>query len=199
MGARGGASTPWRGITAVVAIAAAVRAPLLPLHAYRWGGGTATSEYKQWMAAIHERGVLEVFRSTNTDYIGYHWVLWLLTLVWGRIGDSYSDTARGLHLLIKAPPLVFDAGLFAAVYVATQSLVRERNDLGGRAGALALAAGAVIALHPAAVYDSAVWGQIDALTALGGGGLFLCGCLWLSRRWGGYGGSTGGSGGGWRG
>ncbi len=166
MGARGGASTPWRGITAVVAIAAAVRAPLLPLHAYRWGGGTDTSEYKQWMAAIHERGVLEVFRSTNTDYIGYHWVLWLLTLVWGRIGDSYSDTARGLHLLIKAPPLVFDAGLFAAVYVATQSLVRERNDLGGRAGALALAAGAVIALHPAAVYDSAVWGQIDALTAL---------------------------------
>ena len=74
MGAPRGGSTPWRGITAVFAIAAAVRAPLLPLHAYRWGGGTDTSEYKQWMAAIHEHGALEIFRSTNTDYAGYHGV-----------------------------------------------------------------------------------------------------------------------------
>jgi len=164
-----GEPTPWRGIAAVFAIAALVRAPLLPLHAYRWGGGTDTAEYKQWMAAIHEHGVLEIFRSTNTDYIGYHWVLWLLTLAWERLGDSYSDTARGLHLLIKAPPLLFDAGLFAAVYVVTRSLVDERREAGSatsRAAPLALAAGAVIALHPAVIYDSAVWGQIDALTAV---------------------------------
>jgi hypothetical protein len=163
---RAGIGTHWRGIAAVAVIAAAVRAPLLPLHAYRWGGGTDTSEYKGWMQAIHERGILEIFRTSSTDYVGYHWVLWLLTLIWERIGDSYSDTAPGLHLLVKAPPLLFDAGLFAAVYVVTCSLVSEREDVAGRAAALALGAAAVVALHPAVVYDSAVWGQIDALTAL---------------------------------
>jgi hypothetical protein len=166
-----GNKTPWLALGGLALIALLVRVPLLPLHAYRWGGGTDSSEYKGWMQVIHEHGILNIFRATQTDYVGYHWILWLLTLVYAPFGDSYSDTADGLHLLIKIPPLLFEAGLIAAVYIVTRSLVAEA-ERGERAPWLAPATAAmvmaaVIALHPASLYDAAVWGQIDAATALG--------------------------------
>lgn len=164
--------TPWLALGALAVVALLVRLPLLPLHAYPTRGGpTDAGDYKAWMQVIHEHGVLNIFQATYTDYVGYHWILWLLTLVWSPFGDSYSDTAPGLHLLIKVPPLVFEAGLIAAVYVVTRSLVSETRSEGGVPIRLAppiaaLAMAAVIALHPASVYDAAVWAQIDAATAL---------------------------------
>jgi hypothetical protein len=160
----------WTELTALLLVALLVRVPLLPLHAYRSGGGTDTSEYKGWMQALHEHGLLNIFRESNTDYIGYQWVLWILTLIWSPFGDSYSDTAPGLHLLIKAPPLLFEGGLIVAVYLATRMLMEQspgrKEPHGNSTSPLPLIAAAIIAFHPASLYDAAVWGQIDAMTAL---------------------------------
>ncbi len=173
---------PWVELAALLFVALLVRLPLLPLHAYRWTGGTDTSEYKSWMQALHEHGLLNIFRVSNADYIGYQWVLWILTLIWAPIGNSYSDTAPGLHLLIKAPPLLFEAGLVIAVYVATRALLeqtpRRAGSSPGEPSRLPLIAAAIIAFHPASLYDAAVWGQIDALTAL----VILVAVLLIYRR-----------------
>lgn len=151
-------------------LALAVRLPLSPLHAYRWTGGTDAGEYKTWAQAIRDHGVLNVFRDSPTDYIGYNWFLWLVSLAYRPLGQSYSDSAIKLHLLIKAPPLLFDAALIAMVYVVTRAFVtqarRDEGALRRSPETLALAAAAVVALHPASVYDSAVWAQIDAQTAV---------------------------------
>ena len=162
--------TPWLALGGLAVVAILMRLPLLPLHTYRWGGGTDSSEYKAWMQVIHEHGILNIFRATQTDYIGYHWVLWLLALVYAPFGDSYSDTAEGLHLLIKVPPLIFEAGLVVAIYFVTRSFVAEVQGRGRTPWlaptTAAIVMAAVIALHPASLYDAAAWGQIDAATAL---------------------------------
>ena len=44
------------------------------------------------MEHIHSGGVLNIFRTTNTDYVGYHWVLWLLTLVYEVMGGPYNSS-----------------------------------------------------------------------------------------------------------
>jgi hypothetical protein len=159
----------WWHLAILAAIALAVRVPLLPLHAYRWTGGTDTGEFKGWMQVIHEHGILNVFREAQTDYIGYHWMLWILTLLWEPFGESYSDTASGLHILFKMPVLLFEAALAICVYAATSVIIREMRRQGARipphATYVPLAAAAIIALHPASLYDGALWGQTDALTA----------------------------------
>src|SRR5207247_11336260 len=106
----------------------ALRVGLIPLYAYLPGSSLDEYAWKRWMQAIHEHGVLNVFQTTNTDYVGYHWVLWLLSILYGWIGGgSYAENlparraalAFPLHVLLKLPPLIFDALLVVAVYAAT--------------------------------------------------------------------------------
>ncbi len=167
----------------LVAIAVALRVALFPLFAWLPNGYFDETAWKYWMEQIHQHGVLNIFRTTTTDYVGFHWILWLLSIVYAWIGGPYTATTPSLHVLVKVPPLVFDVALMVTVYAATATLVRgERTDRAaaaeGRArqpartrrGAwtdarvrrLALAAAAVIAFQPAVVYDSAVWAQTDA-------------------------------------
>src|SRR5262249_41040772 len=60
------------------------------------------------------------------------------------------------------PSLALDVALIIAVYAATVALASADDDAAPPARALALIAAAVIAIHPAVVYDSAVWAQTDA-------------------------------------
>ena len=66
-------------LAAIVAAAVAVRLALMPLYAYLPRNSLDEYAWKRWMQAIHDHGVLNVFRTTRTDYVGYHWVLWLLS------------------------------------------------------------------------------------------------------------------------
>lgn len=69
--------------------------------------------------------------------------------------------ARSRSRLLKAPPIVFDLALIAAVFFAASALTAQFVPR-GRSRALALGAAAAIAFHPAVVYESAVWAQVDA-------------------------------------
>src|SRR5207244_1369755 len=114
-----------RGLAAVLGAALMVRLALAPLYAHLPGGFHDEDFWKFWMRRIHEDGVLNIFRATDTDYVGYHWMLWLLSLAYS--GRGYSNTDPWLHLLVKAPSIGFDLVLIAAVSFTTSALVRERS------------------------------------------------------------------------
>jgi dolichyl-phosphate-mannose-protein mannosyltransferase len=158
----------WRPFAGVLVLALLVRLPFLPAYAYLPDGTLDESDWKGWMQAIHEHGVLNVFRTSDTNYVGYHWVLWPLSAVYASFGGTYGHGAGGaLHFLVKAPMLLFDLGLVGAVYAVTRLLAGE-DPAAARANPtrLALIAGVVIALQPAAIYDSAVWPNTDSLVTI---------------------------------
>ena len=148
----------------LLAVALAIRVALAPLWAYLPNNYTDEGFWKDWMLAIHQHGLLNVFRTSTTDYVGYHYVLWLLTFVNNAIGGGYGHDVFRLHLLVKAPPILFDLGLIVAVYAVSRSLFEELRLR--RAETLALASAAIIAVQPAVLYDSAVWSQTDSAITL---------------------------------
>lgn len=153
-----------RRLIILLAVALLLRLLLTPLWAYLPNGYTDEGFWKTWMLAIHQHGLLNIFRTTNTDYVGYHYVLWLLSLIYDAAGGVYGPDVLGLHLLVKAPPILFDLGLIVAVYAVALSLFREMRL--ARAESLALLAAGVFAVQPAVLYDSAVWSQTDSAVTL---------------------------------
>jgi hypothetical protein len=145
---------------ALIAGALAVRAALTPLYAYLPNGYLDEGFWKDWMLTIHRHGVLNIFRDSDTDYVGYHWVLWALASVYALMGGPYTRTSPSLHVLVKTPSIIFDVALIVTVYIATAALAGQQGRHHGER--LALAAAAVIAFQPAVLYDSAVWAQTDA-------------------------------------
>lgn len=152
-------------LAALLAAALVVRIALAPLWANLPDGFSDEGCWKDWMQAIHQHGLLNVFRTTDTDYVGYHYVLWLLTLVYSVIGGSdYGHEVFRLHLLVKAPSILFDMGLVGATYLVSRSLFEEMRL--SQARALALVAAGVIAFQPGVLYDSAVWAQTDSAVTM---------------------------------
>jgi hypothetical protein len=85
---------------------------------------------------------------------GYMYVLWLV----GAIGSlAGSGAAEATLLLLKLPAIGADIAIGAILYVAGQ------RWFGSRAG---LVAAALYLFNPVAWYDSALWGQVDAVGAL---------------------------------
>lgn len=148
----------WLPLTLLVSAALAVRLALMPYHAYLPGGSMDEHFWTAWMQAIHEHGVLNVFTTTKTNYVGYQWALWALSLVYGWAGGSYDQAGPWLHLLVKTPSVLADVLLIVVTWHATSALAGD----GQRARRLALTAAAVIAFQPAVLYDGAVWAQTDA-------------------------------------
>ncbi|HYM14321.1 MAG TPA: hypothetical protein VEZ14_02045 [Dehalococcoidia bacterium] len=155
---RGRSWPAWLPLAAIVAAALAVRTALVPFHAYLPGGYLDERFWTTWMQAIHEHGILNVFASTTTNYVGYQWVLWVLSAVYERAGGAYADPGAGLHLLVKGPSVLADVLLIVVTWQATAALVADQP----RARRLALTAAAVVAFQPAVLYDGAVWAQTDA-------------------------------------
>lgn len=161
-------------------MALAVRFALTPLYAHLPNGLLDEGFWKHWMEQIQSGGILNIFRTTDTNYVGYHWVLWGLAGIYSVIGGPYTQTTPSLHILVKMPSIAFDVILIIVVYHATRAVLREQHrdrspslllppSPGRRDDAsspLPLLAAAVIAFQPAVLYDSAVWAQTDsAITA----------------------------------
>lgn len=150
-----------RWLALIVVVAVALRLALLPTTAHLTDVFTDEFTFKRHIALIHERGLIETFRDTNTSYVFYHYTLWLLSLPYGWLGGSFDTSSSGLRVLVKIPPLLLDVGLVATVYAVARPIwPRERGIWAP------LAVTAVVAFHPVVVYDSAVWAQIDAVVAI---------------------------------
>ncbi len=159
----------------LVVAAVLVRLALTPLTANLPNGLTDEGFWNHWMRYIHSDGVLNIFRTTDTDYVGYHWVLWLLTIVWDLGGGSYSSDDTPFHIFIKLPSIAFDVALIVTVFKTTSAVLEEaRGWTRTRAENSALIAAAIIAFQPAVLYDSAIWAQTDsAITATMLGAILL--------------------------
>ncbi len=79
------------------------------------------------------------------------------TVLEGRVRDEVPARMRRLAVWIKLPALLFDLAGAAVLF----ALLRHRR---GAAGALVVAA--IYTFLPAVIYDSACWGQVDAVHSL---------------------------------
>jgi dolichyl-phosphate-mannose-protein mannosyltransferase len=113
-----------------------------------------------WAAALAAHGPGAFYAGVpSADYPpGYLYVLWALGSLSGPAG-AVLGTARGdvLVALLKVPAILADMGVAALLARAAG------RRLGARAG---LVAAALYLFIPVTWYDSALWGQVDAVAAL---------------------------------
>jgi len=162
----------------LLGLAVAVRIPLLPAIAHLPGNYSDMACWRAWAEAIHEHGLRNIFRTTDTNYIGYQYFLWMVSAVYGLISPGFDTSSKTLDVLLKTPPVLFDVALVWLVFAVSRRLLRANPHAAAAVQnrfpflshlplpldtALALAPATLIALHPAVLYDSAVWGQTDSI------------------------------------
>jgi hypothetical protein len=133
---------------------------------------TDLGQFNSWAAALVRVGPGAFYGSSNANYPpGYMYVLWLVgelgTVIGPILGVSASEAT--LHLL-KVPPILADLAIAALLFRAGS------RWFGSRAG---VAAAALYLFMPVSWYDSALWGQVDAIGAL----LMLAAVLALADGW----------------
>lgn len=195
---------PWRAplaLASLLALALAVRLPLLPTTAHLPGAYSDMNVWKDWTQKIAQHGLTNIFNVSDINYIGYDYALWVIAAIYQRISPSFDIESMRLNLLVKGPPVLFDLALVALTFAVSRALLRQRPEVVAAAArrlrldrlalapatALALLPAALVAFHPAVVYDSAAWGQTDgiitffmlaAVAALAGRAVMLAFFLW---------------------
>jgi hypothetical protein len=173
------------GLAVLLALGVLVRLPFLP----RLGHGYDTNAYRVWMGAIQDYGLASVFERTDTDYVGYHYILWALGKAYGQPASEVTVRDKRLRVWLKMPGLIGDllaASLVAVIVRATASrhwpLIGrwDRHTVLARlklsvADVVGLAAAALFLLHPAVLYAGSYWGQQDSLVAF-----FMLLACWLA-------------------
>jgi len=173
-------------LVALLALGVAVRLPFLS----RLGHAYDQDAYRAWMGVIQDYGLAEVFDRTNTDYVGYHYILWGLSQLYSGHASEVDVRDKELRVLLKLPGLAGDLLTGALVAVVAQAVAQGRiARLGGRwcalgarfgvtpSEAIGLAAATLFLFNPAVLYASAYWGQQDSLVTF-----FMLLACWLSWR-----------------
>jgi Gpi18-like mannosyltransferase len=142
-------ATRHRRLVAILAGGLALRVALAYVFYPRQGFATDMQLFASWATTLARVGSGVFYQTAGgADYPpGYLYVLWLL----GRAPASV------LPELLKLPAILADLGIGAILYGAA------RRWLGERAG---LIAAALYLFLPVSWYDSALWGQVDAIGAL---------------------------------
>jgi hypothetical protein len=149
-------------LAAVVLLGAAVRMPFWLSYTHAYGHGDAII-WEVWSRSIYEHGFLNVLRTADSNNIGYHYVLWPTSAIYGRISPEYELWTAPIRILIKIPPFVCDLGLIALLFAVARGLTPAGDARRDMKAALAAAA---FGLAPATIYDSMWWSQIDSVITL---------------------------------
>ncbi len=157
---------------ALLVLAAAVRMPFWLSKTHIYGDPLL---WQVWSRAIHEHGFINVFRTADSNYVGYHYVLWPISGIYARISPEYTLNTPSLRVLLKIPAFVCDLALVPLVFFVARDLAGAIAP--PRRVAAAALASAAFALAPATVYDSMWWGQIDSVATL-----FMLGSIVLLAR-----------------
>lgn len=158
---------------AVLALTAAVRMPFWLESTHAYGHGDAII-WQVWARAIHEHGFLNVLRTTDTNNIGYHYVLWPTGAIYALISPDFELWTAPIRILIKVPPFVCDLALTVVVFLLAsgrwavdgRSAVSSPDVLDGTRDLRAAGAALAFGLAPGVVYDSMWWSQIDSVVTL---------------------------------
>ncbi len=123
------------------------------------GFASDMSQFADWSAAIVKGGPGSFYASSGANYPpAYMYVLWLVGEVGTLLGQALGITSGEATLqLLKLPPMAADAAIALLLYNAGS------RWFGGRAG---LIAAALYLFIPVTWYDSALWGQVDAIGAM---------------------------------
>ncbi len=136
------------------------------------GFATDLASFDEWAATLARVGPGGFYASSGANYPpGYMYVLWLV----GEVGTLLApvlniSTSAAILTLIRIPPILADLVIAVLLYRAGS------RWFGGRAG---LIAAALYLFIPVSWYDSALWGQVDAVGAL----LMLAALLVLADGW----------------
>ena len=147
----------------------------LPLSGY----ATDVGNFTIWANRLASAGPGRFYELGGlTDYPpGYMYVLWLL----GSVGKMLQPVTFGIDVtrgLIKIPGILADGGVAWLLFAYCRRHGREW--LGGMDGArLGLVAAAIYLFNPGIIFDSAVWGQVDAVGTL----VVVATLLLLARGW----------------
>jgi dolichyl-phosphate-mannose-protein mannosyltransferase len=101
---------------------------------------------------------------------GYLYVLWLLGIIGGALGNVVGQDATGA--LVKIPGILADLGVAAVLFAMCRRWSGQliARGWGARLGidgeGLGLLAASVYLFNPGTIFDSAVWGQVDSVGAL---------------------------------
>jgi hypothetical protein len=116
--------------------------------------------FESWASTLAQVGPGAFYATAGTANYppGYLYVLWLV----GALGEPAGhlleiSSGQAIVLMLKIPAIAADVGLATLLYLA------GRRWYGQRAGLLAAA---VYLFVPVTWYDSALWGQVDAVGAL---------------------------------
>jgi Gpi18-like mannosyltransferase len=133
-------------ILAVIAAAKIVLVPFFP------GFAVDVNDYQSWAMRIASVGPAHTYEpGFFLDYPpGYLYGLWIA----GWIARAVGASGELLRLIVESPALVGDFVLGALVFA---FVGRERSSTA------AIALTLVVALNPALLYDTVVWGQTDSV------------------------------------
>jgi hypothetical protein len=159
------ASAAFSGIAVLLLVGLLLRLAIayvfLPGSGFESDIGTFTA----WSLDLAERGAGSFYATAGfADYPpGYLYVLWLI----GGLGHvlaplAHGDPAAATTALIKLPAIFADVLVGFVIYRLVRAWRAPRVD----AQNLALLAAAIYLFNPVSWYDSAVWGQTDAIGAL---------------------------------
>jgi hypothetical protein len=123
------------------------------------GYASDLNEFGSWASVLANHGPGSFYQLSGANYPpGYMYVLWLLGTLGGPLGSIFGISSSAATLvLLKLPPMLADAAIGILLYRAGSSW------FGRTAG---LVAAALYLFLPIGWYDSALWGQVDAVGAL---------------------------------
>jgi hypothetical protein len=129
--------------------------------------------FASWASTLAQVGPGAFYASAGTANYppGYLYVLWLVGELGAPVGHLLGvSSGQTIVLMLKIPAIGADVGLAALLYVA------GRRWFGAPAGMLAAA---LYLFVPVTWYDSALWGQVDAVGAL----VMLAALVLLIQGW----------------
>ena len=163
-----------------IAAALAAYATLRLMFSAVAGPSTDLRTYCEWALGAVEHGLTSVYLTTSIDYPPlYIYPLYLLATAYQTIVQATgAPHPQLLTVLFHLPPLLFDLGIAALLFVCGREVDRKRVKAGlGVADAAwrrwSLLLPALYLLNPAVLCDSAYWGQTDAIHSFFVLGAFL--------------------------
>jgi hypothetical protein len=136
------------------------------------GFASDLEQFRNWSTNLAGSGPGSFYQTSGANYPpGYMYVLWLLGELGQPVGSLLGvSSSQATMFLLKLPAMAADGVIAALLYRAATSW------FGGRAG---LVAAALYLFLPVTWYDSALWGQVDAVGSL----LMLAALLALADGW----------------
>jgi Gpi18-like mannosyltransferase len=140
------------GLTVALLVLAALAAVKLAVMPFFPGFGPDVGDYQAWASQISTFGPAHTYeQGFFLDYPpGYLYALWVV----GFIGHLVHASGNVYRVIIESPAIVADFAMALLMY----AFVRR-----GSRTAMAVAATLMVALNPALLFDTVVWGQSDSV------------------------------------